>query len=80
MLISASVVISAGLATPIPLVTALIGLFAGVIYTYKLLTKERALPGLPLPIFCGITLLGVGVLIVVILGITDLDSVIALFF
>jgi hypothetical protein len=80
MLISASVVISVGLVNPIPLVTALIGLFAGVIYTYKLLTKERALPGLPLPIFCGIALLGVGILIVVVLGITNLDSVIALFF
>ncbi len=80
MLISASVVISVGLVTPIPLITALIGLFAGVIYTYKLLTKERALPGLPLPIFGGIILLGIGVLMVVVLGITDLNSVIALFF
>ncbi|MHA2073226.1 MAG: hypothetical protein ACXACU_09895 [Candidatus Hodarchaeales archaeon] len=80
MLISASVIISVGLVTPIPLVAALIGLFTGVVYTYRLLTKERALPGLPLPIFCGIALLGVGVLIVVVLGITDLDSFVALFF
>lgn len=79
MLASASVVISNGLHNPIPLLATLIGLFAGVIYTFKLLTRERALPGLPLPIFGGIASLSIGVLICLLLGFADVDAIVALF-
>ena len=79
MLISASVVISDGLMTPIPLLAALIGLFAGVIYTFKLLTKERALPGLPLPIFGGIACLALSIILLLIIGFIDLSAIVSLF-
>ena len=79
MLASVSVVISNGLHNPIPLLATLIGLFAGVIYTFKLLTKERALPGLPLPIFGGIASLSIGVLICLLLGLANVDAIVALF-
>lgn len=80
MLISAAVVIGYELANPFPLITALIGLFIGVFATFKFLQKERALPGLPLPIFGGLLFLTLGVLSILILGITNLESVVALFF
>lgn len=79
MLISASVVISNGLVTPIPLLAALIGLFAGVIYTFKLLTKERALPGLPLPIFGGIACLALSIILLLIIGFVDFSAIVSLF-
>lgn len=79
MLISTAVVIGYELNTPIPLITALIGLFVGAYYTFKLLKKERALPGLPLPIFGGIGCLILGILGCLILGFSTLDSIIALF-
>ncbi|MFX0085084.1 MAG: hypothetical protein ACFFAU_05370 [Candidatus Hodarchaeota archaeon] len=79
MLISASVVISDGLGTSIPLFAALIGLFAGVIYTFKLLTKDRALPGLPLPIFGGIACLVLSVTLLLIIGFVDISAIVSLF-
>lgn len=79
MLISAAVVIGSELATPVPLFAALIGLFVGAFYTFRFLKKERALPGLPLPIFGGLGCLALGVLGSLVLGITTLDSIIALF-
>ncbi|UCG89739.1 MAG: hypothetical protein JSU57_04500 [Candidatus Heimdallarchaeota archaeon] len=79
MLISAAVVIGDGLATPIPLIAALVGLFVGAFYTFRLLKKERALPGLPLPIFGGLGCLVLSVLGSLVLGIITLDSIISLF-
>ncbi|MHA2327026.1 MAG: hypothetical protein ACXACR_00745 [Candidatus Hodarchaeales archaeon] len=79
MLISVSVLISIELATPIPLIGGLVGLFLGAFYTFKLLKKDRALPGLPLPIFGGIGFIISGVVACLLLGITDLISVLALF-
>lgn len=79
MLISISVLISSELTTPIPLIGGLFGLFLGAFLTFKLLKKDRALPGLPLPIFLGIGCIILGVIISLILGITDLDSVLGLF-
>ncbi|UCE12378.1 MAG: hypothetical protein JSV04_09265 [Candidatus Heimdallarchaeota archaeon] len=79
MLISAAVVIGNDLANPIPLIAALVGLFTGAIYTFKLLKKERALPGLPLPVFGGLGCLALGVIISLILGFATIDSIIGLF-
>ncbi|MFX0122501.1 MAG: hypothetical protein ACFFAE_02615 [Candidatus Hodarchaeota archaeon] len=79
MLISAAVVIGSELATPIPLFAALIGLFVGAFYTFRLLKKERALPGLPLPIFGGLGCLILSIFGSLILGIITLDSIVALF-
>ncbi|MFX0013521.1 MAG: hypothetical protein ACFFB2_14245 [Promethearchaeota archaeon] len=79
MLISVAVVIGVELVTPIPLITALTGLFVGAYYTFKFLKKERALPGLPLPIFGGLGCLVLGVLISLVLGFSTLDSIMALF-
>ena len=79
MLISAAVVIGYELANLIPLIAALIGLFVGAYYTFRLLKKERALPGLPLPIFGGLGCLILGVLGSLVLGINTLDSIVALF-
>jgi len=79
MLISAAVIIGSELATPIPLFAALIGLFVGAFYTFRLLRKDRALPGLPLPIFGGLGCLVLGVLGSLVLGIITLDSIVALF-
>lgn len=62
MLISAAVVIGYKLSTPVPLLTTLFGLFVGAYYTFRLLKKERALPGLPLPIFGGLGCLVLGIL------------------
>ena len=80
MLISAAVVIGHELANPLPLITTLIGLFLGVFLTFKFLEKERALPGLPLPIFGGILFLVIGVVTIMVIGATSLDAVVALFF
>jgi len=79
MLISSAVVIGSELATPIPLFAALIGLFVGAYYTFRFLRKDRALPGLPLPIFGGLGCLVLGVLGSLVLGIITLDSIVALF-
>lgn len=79
MLISAAVVIGNELATPVPLITALIGLFVGAYLTFRLLKKERALPGLPLPIFGGLGCLFLGVIVCLIFGFFTLDSIFALF-
>ncbi|MFX1286224.1 MAG: hypothetical protein ACFFB5_21490 [Promethearchaeota archaeon] len=79
MLISTAVVIGSKLATPIPLIMSLIGLFIGAYYTFRLLKKDRALPGLPLPIFGGLGCLVLGILSCLLLGISTMDSVINLF-
>ena len=79
MLISTAVVIGHELTNSIPLITTLFGLFVGAYYTFKLLKKERALPGLPLPIFGGIGCLILGILGCLILGFSTLDSIVALF-
>jgi len=79
MLVSVAVVIGISLASPFPLVLSLIGLFIGVLYTFKLLQKERALPGLPLPIFGGISCLILGVVLSWVLGLTDLSTIVGLF-
>jgi len=79
MLISAAVVIGIKLATPIPLITSLIGLFVGAYYTFRLLKKDRALPGLPLPIFGGLGCLVLGILSCLLLGVSTLDSIVNLF-
>ncbi|UCG00471.1 MAG: hypothetical protein JSW11_12615 [Candidatus Heimdallarchaeota archaeon] len=79
MLISAAVVIGSELATPVPLFASLVGLFTGAILTFRLLKKDRALPGLPLPIFGGLGCLVLGVLGSLLLGIITLDSIVALF-
>ncbi|MFX1514934.1 MAG: hypothetical protein ACFFC6_01405 [Promethearchaeota archaeon] len=79
MLISVAVVIGSELGTPIPLIAALIGLFTGAFFTFRLLRKDRALPGLPLPIFGGLGCLVLGVLGSLVLGIITLDMIVALF-
>ncbi len=79
MLISAAVVIGSELATPVPLFAALVGLFVGAFYTFRLLKKDRALPGLPLPIFGGLGCLLLSVLGSLALGFITLDSIFALF-
>jgi hypothetical protein len=79
MLISATVVISDSLYNPIPLIAGLIGLFLGVFYTFKFLEEERALPGLPLPIFGGLGFLTVSIIGGLIFGFFNLESVFALF-
>jgi hypothetical protein len=79
MLISAAVVIGNELATLVPLIAALIGLFVGAFYTFRLLKKDRALPGLPLPIFGGLGCLILSVLGSLALGLITLDSIFALF-
>ena len=79
MLTSAAVVISSGLANLFPLLATLVGLFTGAYYTFKFLEQERALPGLPLPIFGGVGCLILSVLGGLILGHFTLDSVFALF-
>jgi hypothetical protein len=79
MLISASVVIGNELANPVPLITTLVGLFVGAYLTFRLLKKERALPGLPLPIFGGLGCLFLGVIGCLIFGFFTIDSVVALF-
>ena len=75
MLISASVVIGDKFATPVPLIAALVGLFVGAYYTFKFLKKERALPGLPLPIFGGLGCL----ILSIIISAPSLELIIALF-
>jgi len=72
-------VIGLSLARPFPLVFSFIGLLIGVLYTFKLLQKERALPGLPLPIFGGISSLILGVVLSWALGLTDLSTIVSLF-
>jgi hypothetical protein len=79
MLSSTALVISYELITPIPLIATLIGLFTGVYYTFRLLEKEKALPGLPLPIFGGLGCLILSIIGGLILNIFTLDSIIALF-
>lgn len=79
MLISVAVVIGISLASPFPLILSFIGLLIGVLYTFKLLQKERALPGLPLPIFGGISSLILGVVLSWALGLTDLSTIVSLF-
>ncbi len=79
MLSSAVLVISTKLATPIPLIATLIGLFIGAFYTFKFLEEERALPGLPLPIFGGLGCFTLSIIGGLILGLFNLDSIIALF-
>lgn len=79
VLISAAVIISFELSTLFPLLLAIIGLFGGAYYTFQYLKEDRALPGLPLPIFGGIGLLTVGVIISMILEGVTLESVIGLF-
>ncbi|MHA2137513.1 MAG: hypothetical protein ACW98G_06505 [Candidatus Hodarchaeales archaeon] len=79
MFVSAAVVISAELNTLIPLVMAVIGLLGGAYYTFQYLKKERALPGLPLPIFGGIGFLTIGVMFVLVFGGTSLEAILSLF-
>ncbi len=79
MLASAAVVISYGLSTPIPLIMAVIGLLVGAYYTFQFLKEDRALPGLPLPIFGGISTMVVGVIIVMIIDGVTLGAVFGLF-
>ncbi|MFX0051743.1 MAG: hypothetical protein ACFE8U_10685 [Candidatus Hermodarchaeota archaeon] len=87
MLISAAVVISASLSNSIslpliatlPLVFTLLGLFLGAYFTFKLLEKERALPGLPLPIFGGLGFLTISILIGLFFGFFSLGSIYDLF-
>ena len=80
MLESVALVIGISLSSPFPLFLSLIGLFIGVLYTFKLLQKEKALPGLPLPIFGGISCLILGVVLSWVLGLTDLNTIVGLFF
>ena len=79
VLISAAVIISIKLSTPIPLLLTSLGLFGGAFYTFKYLKEERALPGLPLPIFGGIGLMVVGVIIVMIFGGVTPNAIVDLF-
>jgi presenilin-like A22 family membrane protease len=79
VLISAAVIISFELVTPFPLLLAIIGLFGGAYYTFQFLKEDRALPGLPLPIFGGIGFLIFGVITSMILGGVTLESIIGLF-
>ncbi|PWI49443.1 hypothetical protein CEE45_01225 [Candidatus Heimdallarchaeota archaeon B3_Heim] len=79
MFVSAAVIISAELNNPIPLLMAVIGLLGGAYYTFQYLKEERALPGLPLPIFGGIGLLISGILIVMIFGGTSIEAILNLF-
>ncbi|MHA2054279.1 MAG: hypothetical protein ACW99F_11835 [Candidatus Hodarchaeales archaeon] len=79
VLISAAVIISFELVTPFPLLLTIIGLFGGAYYTFQFLKEDRALPGLPLPIFGGIGFLIIGVFVSMILGGVTLDSIIGLF-
>lgn len=79
VLISAAVIISIKLSTPIPLLLTSLGLFGGAFYTFQFLKEERALPGLPLPIFGGIGLMVVGVIIVMIFGGITPNAIVDLF-
>jgi hypothetical protein len=79
MFVSAAVVITAELNTLIPLIMAVIGLLGGAYYTFQYLKEERALPGLPLPIFGGIGFLIIGVTFVLFLGGTSLEAILSLF-
>jgi MFS family permease len=79
MLASAAVVISYGLSTPIPLLLAVCGLLIGAYYTFKFLQDDRALPGLPLPIFGGIFSMVIGIAIVMIIDGVALEVVFSLF-
>jgi len=79
MLASAAVVVSYGLSTPIPLIMAVTGLLVGAYYTFQFLKEDRALPGLPLPIFGGITAMVVGILVVMIIDGVPLEAVFGLF-
>ncbi len=79
MFVSAAVVISAELNTLIPLVMAVTGLLGGAYYTFQYLKEERALPGLPLPIFGGIGFLTLGVIFVLVFGGTSLETILSLF-
>ena len=79
MLVSAAVVVSYGLSTPIPLLMAVIGLLVGAYYTFQFLKEDRALPGLPLPIFGGISTMLIGVIIVMIIDGVSLEAVFGLF-
>ncbi len=79
MLVSAAVVVSYGLSTPIPLLMAVMGLLVGAYYTFQFLKEDRALPGLPLPIFGGISTMLIGVIIVMIIDGVSLEAVFGLF-
>ncbi|MHA1946763.1 MAG: presenilin family intramembrane aspartyl protease [Candidatus Hodarchaeales archaeon] len=79
MLVSAAVVVSYGLSTPIPLLMAVIGLLVGAYYTFQFLKEDRALPGLPLPIFGGLSTMLIGVIIVMIIDGVSLEAVFGLF-
>ena len=79
MFISAAVIISAEINNPIPLILSVIGLLGGAYYTFQYLKEERALPGLPLPIFGGIGLLITGVALVMVLGGTSVQTILSLF-
>lgn len=79
MMISTTVVISTAFLTPLPLVAGLIGLLSGIIYTFKLLEKERALPGLPIPIFGGLGLLMLSIIVLLIIGYVDIPAIYSLF-
>jgi len=79
MLASTVVVISSELMNPIPLVMTLLGLFLGTVLTFKFLENERALPGLPLPIFGGMGFLILSILGGLVLGFFTIESIFALF-
>ena len=79
MLASTVVVISSELTNPLPLVMTLLGLFLGTVLTFKFLENERALPGLPLPIFGGMGFLILSILSGLVLGIFTIESIFALF-
>ena len=68
VLISVAVIISIKLATIIPLLLTSLGLLSGAYYTFQYLKEDRALPGLPLPIFGGMGLMVVGVIFVLLFG------------
>jgi hypothetical protein len=79
MLASTVVVISSELSNPIPLLMTLLGLFLGTILTFKFLENERALPGLPLPIFGGMGFLILSIIGGLVLGLFTIESIVALF-
>ena len=79
MLASAAVVISYGLSTPIPVLMAVIGLLVGAYFTFQFLKDDRALPGLPLPIFGGIATMIIGVILVMFIDGISLTAVLGLF-
>jgi hypothetical protein len=80
MFVSVALVISIELLTPLPVLLSTLGLLGGAYITFNFLQEDRALPGLPLPIFSGIGLLVLSLIITLIIGGTTIEAIIGLFY